>query len=72
MIDELFKTITIEVSKINGHAEVIHGVIGIDVWVPDDQHDKPRIFIDRCGSVCPARLKTRDRVGYDPVEGVIP
>jgi len=71
MIDEWFKTITVEITKINGHAEVIHGVIGVDVWVPDDQHDKPRFFIDRDGSVCPARVRTSDRVGYDPIEGLI-
>lgn len=62
-------TITIEVTHNTGVVEVIDNVVGVDVFRSDD--DRPRIFVDREGSVCPARKPTVERVGYDPIEGVI-
>ena len=53
----------------NGAVEVVSGIIGIDVFRSDS--DRPCVFIDRGGSVLPGRKPTSERVGYDPIEGVI-
>lgn len=62
-------TITVNLTMNDGSVQVVAGVIGEDVFRSDS--DRPCSFIDRDGNTRPARKPTSERVGYDPIEGVI-